>query len=111
MKNVARRRRARAGAARRGWATLFVCQPRWDPLPILQPLAARFPTQLPPWSRGRAVDVAAGCTCASGKVNVRDSLCTGSVYVLHLTNITPMCARVCTRYTLDSVSTGYAANT
>lgn len=93
-------------------ARLFVCQPRWDPLPILfhsslprpphPPAPRSLPVQPPPQNAPHRDDVC-GCVrmvryvCA--RVCMRARVCAGGTrsrsyirraYVLHLTNITSM---------------------
>lgn len=97
-------------------ARLFVCQPRWDPLPILShsslprpphPLAPRSSRSTTPAERsaqGRRLRMCprgSVCVCMCMRMCVRAYVCTcvggtrsrsyvRRTYVLHLTNITSM---------------------
>lgn len=101
-------------------APLFVCQPRWDPLPILlstprSPFPLNYP--LPPphtlrtpcgcgidaRDRARTHTRAHVCTYARQRERVRSVYTGVVVYVLHLTNITSM-------YSANAMCRGYIAN-
>lgn len=102
-------------------AWLFVCQPRWDPLPILphstllRPLhppgpaaSTRSTTPAERSAQGRpSADVSAEfvCVCTRGcGWNALARIYVRRAYVLHLTNITSM-------YSALPYVAGYVANT